>query len=61
VAGLKPPKVGDKLVVIFTEEELPALLVTCKGGGFQNRRDYAVISLFKDADIRLSEVVGLAP
>jgi YD repeat-containing protein len=35
------------------------LLATCKGGGFQNRRDYAVISLFKDAGIRLSELAGL--
>jgi site-specific recombinase XerC len=29
------------------------------GEGFQNRRDYAVISLFKDAGIRLSELAGL--
>jgi integrase/recombinase XerD len=60
VAGLKPPKVGDKLVAVFTEDELAALLATCKGGGFQNRRDYAVISLFKDAGVRLAELAGLA-
>jgi site-specific recombinase XerC len=59
VAGLKPPKIGDKLVPVFTEGELAALLATCKGGGFQNRRDYAVISLFKDAGVRLSELAGL--
>jgi site-specific recombinase XerD len=60
VAGLKPPKIGDKLVPVFTDGELAAMLATCKGGGFQNRRDYAVISLFKDAGIRLSELAGLA-
>jgi hypothetical protein len=34
------------------------MLATCKGGGFQNQRDYAIISLFKDAGIRLSELAG---
>jgi site-specific recombinase XerD len=47
-------------VPVFTDDELAAMLATCKGGGFQNRRDYAVISLFKDAGIRLSELAGLA-
>jgi integrase/recombinase XerD len=37
-ASLKPPKVGDKLVPVFTDEELAALLGTCKGG-FQSCRD----------------------
>jgi integrase/recombinase XerD len=59
MANVKRPKVGDKLVPVFTEDELAAMLATCKGGGFQNRRDYTVISLFKDAGIRLSELAGL--
>jgi integrase/recombinase XerD len=60
VVGLKPPKVGDKLVPVFTEEDLAAILATCKGGGFQSRCDYAGISLFKDAGVRLSELAALA-
>jgi len=32
MAGLKPPKIGDRLVPVFTDEELAALLDTCKGG-----------------------------
>jgi site-specific recombinase XerD len=58
-ANLKPPKIGDKPVPVFTAEELAALLVTCTGGGFQNWRDSAVIALFKDAGVRLSELAGL--
>jgi integrase/recombinase XerD len=60
MASLKPPKIGDKLVPVFTDDELAALLGTCKGGGFQNRRDYAIISMFKDTGARLSELAGLA-
>ena len=59
MAKLKRPKVSEKLVPVFAEAELAAMLATCKGGGFQNRRDYAIISLLKDAGIRLSELVGL--
>jgi site-specific recombinase XerD len=59
VASLKPPKVSDKIVPVFTKDELAAMLAACKGGGFQNRRDYVIISLFKDAGIRLSELAGL--
>ena len=59
MASLKPPKIGDKLVPVFTDDELAALLGTCKGGGFQNRRDYAIISVFKDTGARLSELAGL--
>lgn len=60
MAILKPPKIGDKLVPIITDDELSALLAICKGGGFENRRDYAVISLFRDTGMRLSELSGLA-
>jgi site-specific recombinase XerD len=60
MVGLKPPKIGDKLVPVFTDDELAGLLGTCKGGGFQNRRDYAIISVFKDTGARLSELAGLA-
>ena len=59
MAGLKPPKISEKLVPVFTDAELAALLGTCKGGGFQNRRDYAIVSMFKDTGARLSELAGL--
>ena len=59
MASLKPPKIGDKLVPVFTGDELAALLDNCKGGCFQNRRDYAITSLFKDTGARLAELAGL--
>jgi site-specific recombinase XerD len=60
MARLSPPKVADKLVPVITDDELDAMLVKCKGGGFENRRDYVVISLFKDTGIRLAELAGLS-
>jgi integrase/recombinase XerD len=59
MAKLSPPKVADKLVPVIIDDELDAMLVACKGGGFENRRDYVVISLFKDTGIRLAELAGL--
>jgi site-specific recombinase XerD len=58
MANLKPPKIGGKLVPVITDDELSAL-AACKGGGFENRRDYPVISLFRDTGARPSELSGL--
>jgi len=44
MAGLKPPKVDDTVVPVFTAAELDALLATCRGGGFEARRDHAILS-----------------
>jgi site-specific recombinase XerD len=59
MANLKPPKLGGKLVPVFTADEVDALLATCKGGGFQNRRDAAILHLFKDTGVRLAELATL--
>ncbi|HEX4061249.1 MAG TPA: tyrosine-type recombinase/integrase [Streptosporangiaceae bacterium] len=59
MAGLRPPKLDEKLVPVFTAAELDALLATCKGGGFQTRRDAAIISLFRDSGVRLAELAKL--
>ena len=60
MARLSPPKVADKLVPVIADDELAAMLATCKGGGFENRRDHAIIALFKDTGIRLAELAGIA-
>jgi integrase/recombinase XerD len=59
MAGMSPPKVGEKLVSVFEPEELKALLDTAKGKDFQARRDYAIMSLFKDTGARLAELTGV--
>ncbi|HXP18080.1 MAG TPA: tyrosine-type recombinase/integrase [Streptosporangiaceae bacterium] len=59
MAGLRPPKVDEKAVPVFTAAELDALLSTCKGKGFQARRDAAILTLFRDTGIRLAELTGL--
>ena len=39
---LRAPKVAEKLVPVFTSEELSALKKTCQGGSFAQRRDAAI-------------------
>jgi integrase/recombinase XerD len=59
MARLTPPKVADKVVPVFTEHELTLLSKTCKGKTFVDRRDQAIIELFKATGIRLSELAGI--
>jgi site-specific recombinase XerD len=59
MAGLHPPKVPAKLVPVFTSGELAALEQACAGRGFGQRRDAAVIAVFRATGIRLSELAGL--
>ena len=54
MAGMKPPKIDEDVVDMFTAEELAALLATCKGGGYQARRDQAILTLFRDTGMRLA-------
>jgi site-specific recombinase XerD len=56
---LKPPKVGEKVVPVFTPEELKLLSKTCNGRTFADRRDRAIIDLFTATGIRLSELAGI--
>jgi len=59
MARLKPPRVGEKVVPVFTEDELIRLSKTCNGKTFMDRRDKAIIELFKATGIRLSEMAGI--
>lgn len=44
---------------VMPDEELKALLGTCKSGGFTDVRDEAIIRLFLDTGIRRAELVGI--
>jgi site-specific recombinase XerD len=59
MAGLRPPKVTGKLVPVFTSVELSKLEHTCQGRSFAQRRDAAIISVFRATGIRLSELAGI--
>jgi integrase/recombinase XerD len=59
MAGLRPPAVPDKPVPVFTADELRQLERACAGRGFQERRDAAVIAVFRATGMRLSELAGI--
>ena len=59
VAGLQPPRVSQKLVPVFTSQELTRLEQACAGRSFAQRRDTAIIAVFTATRIRLSELAGL--
>ncbi len=57
--GLQPPRVTQKMVPVFTGEELTRLEHACAGRSFAQRRDTAIIAVFRATGIRLSELAGL--
>jgi len=59
IAGLQPPRVSQKLVPVFTSQELRRLEQACAGRSFAQRRDTAIIAVFTATGIRLSELAGL--
>ena len=56
---LRAPKVTDKLVPVFTSEELSALEKTCQGRSFAQRRDAAIIAVLTATGIRAGELAGI--
>ena len=56
---LRDPKVTDKLVPVFTSEELSALEKTCQGRTFAQRRDAAIIAVPTATGIRAGELAGI--
>ena len=59
MAGLQPPRVTDKLIPVFTGQELTRMERACAGRSFAQRRDTAIIAVFTATGIRLSELAGL--
>ena len=60
MARLRPPKVTAKLVPVFTSGELTKLERTCQGRTFAQRRDHAIICVFRATGIRLPNWPGSA-
>lgn len=57
--GVRGPKPGDPRTDILAEKQISALLATCGGNSFKERRDTAIIYIFFDGGVRLSECHGL--
>nr|WP_052168876.1 phage integrase N-terminal SAM-like domain-containing protein [Actinoalloteichus spitiensis] len=55
----EPPNVPDKLTPVLTDEEHAAVLSTCSGRSLLDLRDTALILLFMDTGIRVSEMAQL--
>ncbi len=57
--NMTAPSVPEKLVPIITDKELQALLGTCSGATFADRRDTAILRVLLDAGLRHAELAGL--
>jgi integrase/recombinase XerC len=59
MANVRPPKVPEPRTEMLTTEQMRALLADCSGRDLVSRRDTAIILLFADTGIRLSELANL--
>jgi site-specific recombinase XerC len=59
LAGIVVDKPEPPPVPILSDEDLTALLGACRGKGFNDLRDAAVIRLLMDCGLRVSELTGI--
>jgi site-specific recombinase XerD len=59
MAMLRAPKVAEKPVPFFTSVELSKLQNACQGNTFAQRRDAAILAVFRATGIRLAELTGI--
>ncbi len=57
--GIRGPKPGQPTTPVLTADELGRLLGTCSGKDFVSRRDRAILLVFLDGGLRISELQGL--
>jgi len=56
---MRPPAVPESPVPVMSEDDIRALLDTCKGPSFDAKRDAAIIRLLFDTGMRRAECAGL--
>jgi site-specific recombinase XerD len=59
MAGMNPPQIPDEPPPVLTDDELRRLLKACDGREFADRRDAAILRLFLDTGVRVSEAAGI--
>jgi site-specific recombinase XerC len=59
MAGMNPPQIPDEPPPVLADEELRRLLKACEGRDFTDRRDVAILRLFLDTGVRVSEAAGI--
>lgn len=57
--NIKPPRLPKRIVRPFSEEDIRNLLLLCSGNRFLDLRNRAIILLFLDTGLRLSELAGI--
>ena len=60
IAKMKPPRVPEEPVSVLSDDDLKRLLAVMAGTTFEDRRDTAIVRLFVDTGMRLSELVNLS-
>ena len=56
---LNAPKQDSPIVPVMTADQLKAMFKACQGTQFRDRRDEAVVRLFAETGMRVSEALGL--
>jgi site-specific recombinase XerD len=59
LAGMKPPKLDEKVPQELTGDQIKAMLATCRGKEFHDIRDEAIIRLMTESMVRASELLGM--
>lgn len=57
--GIKPPKLTAKVVEALTDDQLRALIKSCQGKRFRDRRDEAAVRLMAETGLRAAELIAL--
>jgi site-specific recombinase XerD len=59
-ARITPPRPEEVTTPVLSAAQLRALLRTCEGASFDDRRDQAILRLLVDTGLRRGELVGIA-
>jgi integrase/recombinase XerD len=59
LAGMKPPKLDEKMPDELTADQVKAMLATCASKDFHDIRDEAIIRLMTESMVRAGELLGM--